>query len=95
MIGLCDFCFASNVEVTTHKGKIRCRSCTSKPIKKLMEDPPDYKPVLQFENLPRGTLKERTEHIERVMADLNEKWFARYLKNERISEPLIDRIHDT
>lgn len=95
MKGLCHVCQISNVEVSITKGKIHCAHCKNRQEPHLVKDVPDYKPFLKFEDLPQGTEQERKDHIEQVMADLKEQWFARDMRNERISEPLIDRIHDT
>lgn len=93
MKGLCHFCFKTNANLFITKGKVQCENCKNGNVPEKKEKKEEVK--LPFEDLPQGTVEERARSLEMIMADLNEKNFARYLKNERISEPLIDRIHET
>ena len=92
MKGLCHFCNSSNIELSVIKGEIRCIHCVGKKITQTEKKKLDKLP---FEDLPQASEQERLDNIERVSADVMERSFARYIKNERLSEPLIDRIHDT
>ncbi len=95
MIGLCHFCLTSGVEVFVNKQLIRCAKCINHPDVRNMLDMPDYSPLLEFENLPTGTPEQRRKALEIIVDDLFEKAFVLYCKNERISEPLINRLEDT
>jgi hypothetical protein len=91
MKGLCHNCFKTNVELQIYRGKITC-GCHEK------QDPvisTPKSPMLPFEDLPQSTPEERDRLLNQTMADLKEKWFADFMDRERLSETLIDRIHDT
>jgi hypothetical protein len=93
MKGLCHFCFSSNVDLSIYRGKVWCDECKERdlPWPRVKERTDIMKPT----DAAIETLPERTKHINQIMADLDEKHFAEYMDRERLSEPLIDRIHDT
>lgn len=95
MIGLCHSCLTSGIEVSVNKEQIRCANCINKPDAEKLIDMPDYSPLLEFETLPAGSKEERERSLEMIVDELFEKAFVLYCKNERISEPLIDRLEDT
>ncbi len=96
MRGLCHSCLTSNVELVVSKGNIRCTTCENNGV--VSKVPSEYHPgpgKLPFEDLPTATLEERELHANQVASDVFEKKFIKDMINERISEPLIDRIHET
>lgn len=95
MIGLCHFCLTSGVEIFVNKQQIRCAKCINHPDVRNMLDMPDYSPLLEFENLPTGSEEQRRKALEMIVDEIYEKSFVLYCKNERISEPLINRLEDT
>jgi hypothetical protein len=95
MKGLCHFCFKSNVNLSITRGKVWCDTCKDRNVPWPEKETKKEKETLNFSEAAIATLPERTKHLEQVMADLKEKWFGEMMDRERLSEPLIDRIHDT
>ena len=94
MKGLCHFCFNSNVDLTITKGKVWCDPCQERNLPwPLLKK--EKKVSMEFSETALLTLPERTKHLNQVMADLAEINFAKMQRNERLSEPLIDRLDDT
>jgi len=94
MKGLCHDCLTTNVDLFITKGKIQCESCKNAPEKEKEKIKEEIR-LLDFEDLPQATEQERLNYLEANSADVMERIFIRNFKNDRVSEPLIDRIHDT
>lgn len=94
MIGLCHVCLTSGVPLFITKRKIHCVNCKDRDVRSQKEEEKKEEIKLQFEDLPQATLEDRIKHITNVVEDLDEIAFVKWMKNERISEPLIDRLDE-
>lgn len=94
MIGLCHVCLTSGVPLFITKHKTHCVNCKDRDVRSQKEEEKKEEIKLQFEDLPQESLEKRIKTITQIVDELQEIAFVKWMKNERISEPLIDRLEE-